>query len=794
MSKNLSGVDILTDNAGTVIYNGQITTNKITTKSLTANGNINLTGSIINGSNSITFNDQYEFMNIPKNMHIYGDGFIDYQGTTYNIGQILSAFVGGGTVSPYPSITYNTTSNTTTFTGAMVFPSLSISSASINNSDFATISTSQTLSNKEFSGTTIFNSIQLNSGLILNTGGLTLTNANLQKIQYISGITSDLNTRLTTDETNITSLQTKTTNMTFGSNITTFTGTMVFPQASISFNAIVGTACTLGQNQTITGTKTFSVVQNFTSNLRLDGSLNVGTAGNVVLLNSTLQKIAFISDVSSAVGANLTSLQNQINGINTDLDGYALQSTVQSILDDKIGTMIYYEPTDFNIFKNIASLGEIQYTDSNNNKINIVPIITSSQDKLKNVSRNEEFNYLDISSNCHIYGNLILGNIQNVEYLINSAMTTATAGVTAAGIADGLAVGAGTVAAGAASTAATAVTAVEDLALIVEDHTENLIGLNNKTSQISYSDATDRTTISQTLNSANLEIGNLTSGFTQTVNSQITLAGLLRCNNRVEINNTLELVNNNNIILEGVINQDNAAPPNDGVNQFLAPTNILGTLTVSGNQSNSGNFTTSGNQTSLNSTNTQIGTNAVSTLTINSNTICNGDFTMLSNKNIRLKNILPILLDDIMFGDAIGTYNDYDTIFNTQIIANQSLTLNANFQQGTNISRKTYLGYNDTYTTYASTSATLSSPAIYLTGTNTSITSTATLSVSSVTNSIISTGTTSITGLTTNVDGTFVNIGNVLSTNILYGATYVQALYSPSGTINAIGTVMQQFV
>ena len=87
---------------------------------------------------------------------------------------------------------------------------------------------------------------------------------------------------------------------------------------SISSNKITGTACNLISTQTITGTKTFSVVQNFTSNLRLDGSLLVGTAGNVVLVNSTLQKIAFISDVSSAVGANLTSLQNQINTLTTN--------------------------------------------------------------------------------------------------------------------------------------------------------------------------------------------------------------------------------------------------------------------------------------------------------------------------------------------------------------------------------------------------------------------------------------------------------------------------------------------
>lgn len=758
MAKNLSGVDILTDNAGTVIYNGQITTKQITTTSLTANGNINLTGSIINGSNSITFTENTKYTNIPENFFINGTGLIQYQGTNYNIGQVISAFVGGGTVSPYPSITYNSGTNTTTFTGALVFPSSSISSASINNSDFATISTSQTLSNKEFSGTTIFSSIQLNSGLILNSGALTLPQSTLQNIQYLSGLTSNLNTRLTTDETNITALQTKTTNMTFGSNITTFTGTMVFPTSSISFNAIVGTACTLGQNQTITGTKTFSAVQNFTSNLRLDGSLNVGTAGNVVLVNSTLQKIAFISDVSSAVGANLTSLQNQINGINTDLDGYALQSTVQSILDDKIGTMIYYEPTDFNIFKNIASLGEIQYTDSNNNKINIVPIITSSQDKLKNVSRNEEFNYLDISSNCHIYGNLILGNIQNVESLINAAMTEATAAFTAAGIADGLAVGAGTVAAGAATTASGAATAVEDLTLIVEDHTENLIGLNNKTSQISYSNATDRTTIDQTLYSPNLEIGNLTSGFTQTVNQAIQLEGILTCKSAVNIEGTLYLENNNSMIIEGIINQNTG---NAGTNLFQAPTTFFGNVIMSGENA------------TINATTTQVGTSAASNFNCNSTATFGGDITMLSTKNLRLKNIVPILLDSIYFGGEAGVHLNDDVVFNMKIEANRPVAINNTFQVGTTLIRNTSNSYTTTTLLDANTGMTLTSPTILITA------------------PLVNIGQLTATSITLNSSGVY--IGQLLGSNYLYGTTYVQNLYSASGILGMAGQVFQQF-
>ena len=58
------------------------------------------------------------------------------------------------------------------------------------------------------------------------------------------------------------------------------------------------------------------MVQNFNNNIRLDGSLLVGTSGGTTILNSTLVKLNNISDTTSAVGANLTSLQSQITNIN----------------------------------------------------------------------------------------------------------------------------------------------------------------------------------------------------------------------------------------------------------------------------------------------------------------------------------------------------------------------------------------------------------------------------------------------------------------------------------------------
>lgn len=816
MPKYLTNTTFFNDALGTYIANGIVTTKKVV-----VNGDIVFTGGISNGTNTIYFNEEYQYINITHNAHVYGTLLLDYQGETLNVGQLLLSGGGGGS-GQYPSITYNSSTGETSFTGPLIFQNNAIASAAIDNSDFLTYSTNQTVTGEKiFTSTQTFSTIQLDTSLIANSVTLPITT--IANCQYLENVTQDINTDLN-------ALKVKTTNIFFSDSTTTFSGLLAFTSGQISTSAINGTAMNLDSTQTVTASKTFQGTQIFSS-LQLNSSLILGN-GSVTVTNLQMQDIPTIStnkgkltDVSYSSSVttiantvNMTNMnftgningtfsktqfdncitqcaslssncQSQIDTINSSLSNFATASSVQSILDDKIGTMIYYQPTDFNIFKNLCSLGEIQYTDGGGNKINMIPIVLSSQDKLKNVTRNDPYNYFDINSNANVYGNLKIGNIQNAESLINAAMTEATAGLTAALIADGIATGAAASALTANTTANGAASAVADLAEVVEDHTGNLIGLNQKTANMSLNNTTNVTNISGILKSDTIRIGDLDSGLNQITDDDITLNGY------TTINNTLYLGEYNTLIVDGIINQTSTSVEAGNINnQLTADTSVLGTLTVSGNQSNTGNFTTSGDQTSLNSTNTQIGTNAISTLTINSNTTCNGDITMLTTKNLRLKNIVPVILDDIMFGDAAGTYNDYDTIFNTQIIANRPLTLNADFQQGTNAIRKTYLGYNDTYTTYASTSATVSSPSVNLTGTNTNITSTATLSVSSVTNNIISSGTTSITGLTTNVDGTFVNIGNVLSTNILYGSTYVQALYSPSGTINAIGTVMQQFV
>jgi hypothetical protein len=150
----------------------------------------------------------------------------------------------------------------------MVFPLNSIASSSINNNKFVDLSSNQIISNKQFTGTTIFSSIQLNDNLIVNSGGTTILNSNLALINFLSGTSTNINTRFTSNETNITALQSKTTGLSYNLSLTT-------------------TTCT--------GRFIFNSTPTCAQSLRIDASLLVGTQGNITITNAQLQLIPNIS-------------------------------------------------------------------------------------------------------------------------------------------------------------------------------------------------------------------------------------------------------------------------------------------------------------------------------------------------------------------------------------------------------------------------------------------------------------------------------------------------------------------
>jgi len=332
--KYLTNQTFFNDNRGTYIAEGKITTNQIIT-----NGNIYLSGGIANGSNFISFNEQYQFVDFNHNIHVYGTMLVDYNGTTYNVAQYIASGSGGGG-GGYPSINYNSTTGETTFSGILIFPSNSISSASINNSNFMTIATNQTItSSKSYTLQQIFQgNIRLDGSLLLNNGTLTLTNTQLT---YLNGVSSNIQTQF--------SGKVSTTGNETIAGIKTFSSPPVLSGASITTGtipiaAVVGTAVDLGTYQIISGLKQFSTTPILTSNLRLDGNLSLGAA-TVTVTNAQLQRIPDIGTLNTKT-TNITFASNTTTISNTlSSSVFTVGSSINGFSAANFNTAIDYSRT-----------------------------------------------------------------------------------------------------------------------------------------------------------------------------------------------------------------------------------------------------------------------------------------------------------------------------------------------------------------------------------------------------------------------------------------------------------------
>jgi microcystin-dependent protein len=193
----------------------------------------------------------------------------------------------------------------------------------------------------EFNDTTgyinISNLYLYNTLLIYNP----ITTSNIDLVAYVNSN----NTNITSINSSITTLQTKTTNQTFASNTTTWTGNVVFPATSIAstsinnssfcdltnsqtiagiktfssppvlsgasitsatipITAVVGTAVSLNTSQTISGQKQFSATPLFTANVAVYGNMLLNNLA-LTITQATLQKIQFLSTLSSDVQTQL---------------------------------------------------------------------------------------------------------------------------------------------------------------------------------------------------------------------------------------------------------------------------------------------------------------------------------------------------------------------------------------------------------------------------------------------------------------------------------------------------------
>jgi hypothetical protein len=701
MPKTMSNTVTFNDNAGTIIQNGIVTTNEVdvngninlsgsidTSANITANGTItsnntitanqldlygdvNLTGSIVNGSNAIYFNEQYQFIDIPNNSHIYGTLFLDYGGVTYNVGDIISQGT-SGTYASYPSITYDASTNTTTFTGAMVFPATSIDSTSINNSSFLTLTTNQNVSgSKTYSVSQIFTSdIRLDGALVLNTNTLSIPNTTLRKLQYISTISSDI-------QTQVTALQTKTTNMSFAGTTTTFTGTIVFPVGSIPINRVSGTAVNLSVAQNITSTKTFTVDQNFSANLELDGNLVLFSGVSI-----TQSQLGFLTGLSSSVQTQLDTVK--LKTINQSSSGGSTTFTGNLIGDSIVFNTFLntVSPTTFNYISDLTSSAQFQ-----------INAVNTKADDAQSAADTAQSTATSAQNSATSAQN----TATNAKNTADGASATAGAAVITAGISATAAASAVTLAGIANTAAAGANNRCTVLEGRVDDHDGDIGALQVKTTRMSYNSATSKTTITNTLQASTFQLSSLNSGFDQNIIADITIRG------ETEIKNTLSITDGYGLNVDGGISQ-----LNNSANAFN------GTITANNN------FIASGNQTSLNSTNTQIGLSSVETLTVNSLATFNNDITLVANKKLVLKNIVPHGLDDIYFGGEAGGYVNYHCYFNMKSTFYEKVTIIDEVAIGTLAFRAPLTSYNDTVLIDASTSidlessvtATLSAPIV----------------------------------------------------------------------------------
>ena len=285
---------------------------------LDLSGNLYLrNSSIMTPMNTITFNDTTGFVNFGNTY--FGSAVYIYNPTTLsNIDVVAYVNTNNSNITTINSNISTANSNIATNTSSISTINGKIGTLNYDNIyDFTTV-----------------------NNLFINPGGV---------LQYedASGNHPDLIAAVITNTSNITTLSTKLTNQSYATGTTTWTGNVVFPATSIASTSInnssfvdltntqtiagvktfssapvlsgasitagtipiasvVGTAVALSGTQTITGQKTFTTsAPIITTNLRLDGSLLVGTTGGTTITNTQL---TYLSTLTSNVQTQLNSM------------------------------------------------------------------------------------------------------------------------------------------------------------------------------------------------------------------------------------------------------------------------------------------------------------------------------------------------------------------------------------------------------------------------------------------------------------------------------------------------------
>jgi microcystin-dependent protein len=265
-------------------------------------------GTIKSPANTIEFDDSsFNSINF-TNVKITGNQKLTFNSVVYDIGEVAFKST---------NLSFNQSTNTTTFSGTLSFPVTSIASASINNSSFLTLTGNQSVGGqKTFNSQLIMNNnFRMDTGsFFLGTGGnVVVTNSQIQLIPSIS----TLNTK-TTNQT-----YSSLTNQTQFSNLLKFTGTLNGFNVTNFNNAITQTLSLSSPAQSQLNTLTTNLS---TTNTNITGiTYTSGTSTtNIpkIIFTGTLNNISavtfsYLSNVQGDIAFSINNLQSQINNIPT---------------------------------------------------------------------------------------------------------------------------------------------------------------------------------------------------------------------------------------------------------------------------------------------------------------------------------------------------------------------------------------------------------------------------------------------------------------------------------------------
>jgi hypothetical protein len=304
-------------------------------------------GAIKSGANEIQFDNFYNFINIPNSAHIFGELKLDYSGTEYNVGyqcsQVASFSGALDSVTTDISnikiqttdISYDSLTTTTTIANTLSAYDISFTNTlnSITPTEFGYLSgaTSNLQSqisaiNAVTTGTqnnfTVLqrfsNALQLDGSL--NVGGaspISIPNNTLKNIQYLSTVSSNVQTQLTASKDKLTNVE-----YTSIDDTTTITGNVNLStvEFDITLNSITPTTFEYLSGVTSSIQSQFDDITYVLAGIDYSPStfttfIDNTTSTTNLLFSGTLNTI---SSAKFGYLANVTSdIQAQINGINT---------------------------------------------------------------------------------------------------------------------------------------------------------------------------------------------------------------------------------------------------------------------------------------------------------------------------------------------------------------------------------------------------------------------------------------------------------------------------------------------